>query len=415
MTPLATPLDRIASDYDVVVVGSGYGGGVTASRLARAGKRVLVLERGREYPTGSFPSRLTELRAELMVTGGRFGAGSRPGLYDFRFGEHIHVLTGCGLGGGSLVNAGVALRPDARVFADPSAFPAEIAGDGLIEEGFARAAAWIRPARDPEAGTTTKLAAFAKAGEATIGRPDPAPVAVSFADTVNPAGIGQPACTRCGDCCGGCNVGAKNTVALSYLPDAVAHGAVIATEARVTRLERIGSRWHVHVEPFPADPKAAGSSSGPMAVAADIVVLAAGTLGSTEILLRSRAAGLPLSARLGEGFSANGDIIAFGYNGRERVNAVGIGHPPRDGLDPVGASVTGQIEVADPADLDLGMCVQEGVLPSALGPLLPVSSCRAAVCSAPPMPSSRASMTARSPARIPSSSSATTARAAASC
>src|SRR5450631_2258227 len=115
MAGLSRSLDRLKDRYDVIVVGSGYGGGVAASRLARAGKRVAVLERGREYLTGQFPAKLTDIRAETMLSGGT----GKPGLYDVRLGEHIHVLVGCGLGGGSLVNAGVALRPDPRVFADP--------------------------------------------------------------------------------------------------------------------------------------------------------------------------------------------------------------------------------------------------------------------------------------------------------
>jgi cholesterol oxidase len=103
-----------------------------------------------------------------------------------------------------------------------------------------------------------------------------------------------------------------------------------------------------------------------------MVVLAAGTLGSTEILLRSRARGLALSDRLGERFSANGDIIAFGYGAKVPVNAIGVGHPAKvDGLN-VGAAVSGQIEIVDPDDLAKSVTVQEGVLPSALAPVLPV-------------------------------------------
>ena len=117
--PLASPLSAIQPAYDVVVIGSGYGGGVAASRLARAGQRVCVIEKGKEFPTGSFPSRLPELRRELQLNGGKLRSGSRTGLFDFRLGADIHVLVGCGLGGGSLINAGVALKPDARVFADP--------------------------------------------------------------------------------------------------------------------------------------------------------------------------------------------------------------------------------------------------------------------------------------------------------
>jgi cholesterol oxidase len=102
------------------------------------------------------------------------------------------------------------------------------------------------------------------------------------------------------------------------------------------------------------------------------VVLAAGTLGSTEILLRSREQGLRVSDRLGHGFSANGDIIAFGYGATLPVNAIGVGFPERvAGLD-VGACVSGQIEIVDEDDLAKSLTIQEGVLPSALAPALPL-------------------------------------------
>ena len=360
---LARPLSSLRAHYDVIVVGSGYGGGVAASRLARAGKRVCVLERGKEYPTGSFPTRLTELRAEVMTSG---GAG-KPGLFDVRFGEHMHVLMGCGLGGGSLVNAGVALRPDPRVFADP-VFPDEFSRRGdLIDEGYARAESWLRPAADPTARERVKFRALEKASPALGRAPDPARVVVNFEGGRSAGGVEQPACTRCGDCCGGCNVGAKTTVALTYLPDAVHHGAEVFTQARVERVERKGGAgWRVFFRP-------SGETSAPLSdISADIVVLAAGSLGSTEILLRSREAGLTTSDRLGKNFSANGDIIAFGYGGRETVNAVGVGHPAKADLPPVGASVSGQIILTDPDDLSREMTVQEGVLPSAVGPLLPM-------------------------------------------
>ena len=136
MTRLASPLDRLRPRYDVVVVGSGYGGGVAASRLARMGKRVAVLERGREFVTGEFPARFPDLRGEMQLRGRNMRLGPPTGLYDVRFGADMHVLVGCGLGGGSLINAGVALRPDPRVFRDP-VWPGQIAQDGLIDEGYA--------------------------------------------------------------------------------------------------------------------------------------------------------------------------------------------------------------------------------------------------------------------------------------
>ena len=361
MTRLARPLSQLKSRYDVIVIGSGYGGGVTASRLSRAGKRVAVLERGREFLTGEFPGRFPDLKNELQITTKHLKTGSATGLFDVRVGEDMHVLVGCGLGGGSLVNAGVALRPDARVFAD-EVWPGQIVQDGLLEEGFARAQRWIRPQSHARAHDMTKAQALASAGEA-LGRPCVAPpIAVSFDGGVNAAGIDQPACTLCGDCCGGCNVGAKNTVALTYLPDAARHGAEIFTEVKADRVEKLrDGSWRVHVE----------TAEGAKALEATVVVVAAGTLGSAEIMLRSRAAGLALSDRLGQRFTANGDIIAFGYGAKVPIDAVGVGHPAKIAKD-IGASVSAQLEYRDPEHLENQLCVQEGVIPSALAPVLPL-------------------------------------------
>jgi len=362
---LSSPLSDLERAYDVVVVGSGYGGGVAASRLARAGQRVCVIERGKEFLTGEFPARLPEIRRELQLNGGTLRSGSRTGLFDFRLGADIHVLTGCGLGGGSLVNAGVALKPDARVFAD-SAWPEQVRSDGLLDLGFERASSMLRPARYRDAEALTKYRALQTASEAFNVPPVTAPVVVSFDDVVNPAGVSQPACTLCGDCCSGCNVGAKNTVAMTYLPDAKAHGAAIFTELSVTHVAREEEGWRVHVVP------SNGKDSEASFVDAKTVVLAAGTLGSTEILLRSRERGLGLSDRLGEKFSANGDIIAFALGGKEKVNGVGVGYPPKFVGDAIGACVAGQVELSDGEVLDRSMIIQEGVMPSALAPLLPV-------------------------------------------
>src|SRR5690606_5869397 len=115
-----------------------------------------------------------------------------------------------------------------------------------------------------------------------------------------------------------------------------------------------------------------GAADAERMLSAPVVVLGAGTLGTTEILLRSRANGLALSDRVGERFSANGDIIAFGYGAKIPVNAVGVGFPARvEGME-IGAAVSGQIEIDDASDLSMELRVQEGVLPSALAPALPV-------------------------------------------
>lgn len=368
MSRLASPLSALKHRYDVIVVGSGYGGGVTASRLSRAGKRVAVLERGREIQTGQFPQKFSELKNEFQVTGASFRTGSEQALYDVRLGRDMHVLVACGLGGGSLVNAGVSLVPDRRVFTD-EAWPGQVAQDGFIDEGYRRAEQWLRPASDPRAREMTKYKVLDRAaGEAggTIVAPR---IAVSFEDTVNPAGVTQAACTRCGDCCAGCNVGAKNTVALTYLPDAVRHGAELFTGLKVDAVRKgADGLWHVTA-------RVTGAERGAMpevTIEAPVVVLAAGTLGSTEILLRSRDAGLAVSDKIGQRFSANGDIIAFGYGAKSPVNAVGIGYPAKvEGVE-VGAAVSGQLEYYDAEKLANEVRVQEGALPSAFASVLPV-------------------------------------------
>ncbi|WP_072396381.1 GMC oxidoreductase [Hyphomicrobium sp. CS1GBMeth3] len=367
MPRLSLPGSALKQRYDVIVVGSGYGGGVTASRLARAGKRVAVLERGREIETGAFPQKFSELKNEFQVTGQNFRTGSEQAIYDVRLGRDMHVLVGCGLGGGSLVNAGVSLVPDRRVFAD-EAWPGQIVQDGTLDEGFRRARQWIRPATDPRFREMTKFSVLEAAGRGMDGDPVASPVAVSFEETLNPAGLSQPACTRCGDCCAGCNVGAKNTVAMTYLPDAARHGAELFTGFKVDVVRKgADGIWQVAAKAVGPD-----RSIPEVTIEAPVVVLAAGTLGSTEILLRARAAGLKLSDKLGHRFSANGDIIAFGYGAKPVVNAVGVGHPAKlEGLD-VGVAVSGQLEFRDAETLANQLHVQEGALPSAFASVLPV-------------------------------------------
>jgi cholesterol oxidase len=365
MTGLSRSLEHVRDRYDVIVVGSGYGAGVAASRLSRAGKSVAVLERGREVLAGQFPNRFPDLKNEMQVTSKRLRTGKSSALYDVRLGDDMHVLIGCGLGGGSLINAGVALRPDARVFAD-EVWPGQIVQDGLLDEGFRRARLWLNPQSDPRAPELTKFTTLQAAG-AALGHDIVAPtVTVSFEPNVNVVGIEQPGCTRCGDCCSGCNVGAKNSVAITYLPDAVRHGAELYTHAMVRHVAKAGDGdWEVHVRRLDGE-------GGDCVLRAAIVVLGAGTLGTTEVLLRSQAMGLPLSSRLGHSFSANGDIIAFGYGAREPVNAVGVGFPPKvEGLE-IGASVSGQLEIDDATTLANELRLQEGALPSAIAPVLPV-------------------------------------------
>jgi cholesterol oxidase len=373
MNRLSFPIEQIRDHYTVVVVGSGYGGAIMASRLARAGQSVCVLERGKEFLAGDFPD--TELKAmgELQADTPPLRMGSPLALFDLRVSEDMNAVVGCGLGGTSLINANVALRADPRVLADPR-WPAAFRADlpGLMEESYGRAETMLRPVPYPKGSPALAKLAALETSAAALGVPcTHPPINVCFADGINHVGVEQRACNLCGDCVSGCNTGAKNSVNMNYLPDARNHGAEIFTRAAVRRVERRDDRWLVHYQPQGEGRET--FDAPPLFVSADLVILAAGTLGSTEILLRSREAGLPLSARLGERFTSNGDVMGFGYNNDVPVNGIGLGHHAPEGRKPVGPCIAGLIDLRHTADADQGMVIEEGALPGALGRFLPAA------------------------------------------
>jgi cholesterol oxidase len=149
---------------------------------------------------------------------------------------------------------------------------------------------------------------------------------------------------------------------MNYLPDAKHHGAQIFTECWVTALTPHAGGWHVCI---------AGVDGTERAVDAATVVLAAGTLGSTEILLRSRAQGLRLSSALGRRFSGNGDMVALSYNADVPVNAIGFGKSDPHGREPVGPCSTGIVDARAGHPLDEGMIMVDGAAPGAFAKWLP--------------------------------------------
>jgi cholesterol oxidase len=368
MTYLASPIQEIKPHYEVVVVGSGYGGAIAASRMARAGRRVCVLERGEEWQPGDYPETIAEGLREIQADLPDRRIGRRTALFDFHVNPEISVLVGCGLGGTSLINANVVLPPDPRVFDDP-VWPQALRADvsGRLEEGVRRATEMLRPVPYPDSALPlAKLRAMEKCA-AHLGAPFyRPPIAVTFEDGVNHVGVGQRACSLCGNCVSGCNHGAKNTVLMNYLPDACNHGAEIFTRTRVRDVQRKGGQWLVHFEVL--DPGRRRFGAPLLFVAADLVILAAGTLGSTEILLRSREHGLPLSDQLGEHFSGNADVLGFAYDTADEINCVGVADGAGDGGP--GPCICGIIDLRDGGPLENGMVIEEGALPSPLAPLL---------------------------------------------
>lgn len=367
MTYIATPIDRMSEEYDVVVVGSGYGGAISASRLARAGLKVCLLERGDERQPGDFPESSLEGMRDVQMDWSNRRMGAQNALFDFRVNPDITVLVGCGLGGTSLINANVAIKPDERVWLDPK-WPAALRADveTRLEAGYERAREMLRPAPFPEhLAPPTKFQAMGKSAKHMEAPFFPPPIAVSFEDGMNHVGVEQLACNSCGNCVSGCNRGSKNTLLMNYLPDAHNHGAEIFTGTSVRRVERKGKRWLVRFEESGGLEKFGASS---MFVAAHTVILAAGSLGSTEILLRSREAGLPLSDKVGHGFTGNGDVLGFAYNANQPINGIGVGSA-RPGTGP-GPCITGLIDLRGTEKLDDGMIIEEGVIPSSLAPML---------------------------------------------
>ena len=121
------------------------------------------------------------------------------------------------------------------------------------------------------------------------------------------------------------------------------------------------SGYRVHLEPIGSG---RGAFDAPLLwVDAEVVILAAGALGTTEILLRSRGAGLPASAKIGDRFSADGGLLSFAFDCAEPINSGGLGDEPPDPLNPIGPGITGTIDFRGQAKLDDGWVVQEGSHP----------------------------------------------------
>ena len=370
MKRISSPHADLKPHYTVLVIGSGYGGSIAASRLARAGQSVAVFERGKELLPGEYPDSELEALGEFQVDLPAAHKGNPTGLYDFRINEDLNVFIGCGLGGTSLVNANVVLEPEERVFQDvrwPKGLRDDLAG---LKQGFKRATAKLEAIPYPDTQPELQKYIALEKSAAHLGAPvKHPPIAVTFKDGPNATGIMQNKCTLCGDCVSGCNHGAKNTVLMNYLPDARAYGAEIFTGLSVRYLSRAQGGWRVHFRPLLSGQNA---FDGPeQMITADHVIISAGTLGSTEILLRSAEAGLSLSGQLGHHFTGNGDVLGFAYNADIPIHGIGLGRLPAASQPPVGPTIAGVIDLRHQQDLEDGAVIEDGALPGALASIMP--------------------------------------------
>jgi cholesterol oxidase len=356
-------VDEARPAYGAVVIGSGYGGGVAASRLARMGLRVAVLEQGRHWRPGDFPTTAKARRKTTRLTGRAPKLGDPSGLYYLSVGKGLTVFGASGLGGGSLINAGIALRPDLTRLRE-AGWPDAVVNDGLLSVGIGLAEEMLGVAPVPRPERFLKFAGMCKAAEAS-GRAVQLPsMTISHTSGPNVAGVMQDACRHCGDCWSGCNVGAKNTVGVTYIADAINHGASVFCEGRAQSISKTASGWEVVVQ----DQSRQGTS---FCIRSPIVVLAAGTLGTNELLLRAKRQGLALSEKLGENFSANGDDLVVAGSLKAPVNAVATGFPSQG---PPGAAPVGPHSMAliDLGDEDGPVWVHDGTMLTMMAALAPL-------------------------------------------
>lgn len=346
------------NSYEAIIIGTGFGGAITGCRLAKKwpGGQVLILERGKRYPMGSFARAPHDVAKAFWMLSDEQAPRPRKireavkkvgdeshGMFDVRNYEHMDVLIAAGLGGGSLIYANVFMIPPDQIFDDR--WPASCKRPMLLPYyTIAKEVLGSRPipvnTGDPRREILrTKL--FGEVARKNGRKSELVDLNVFFGnDFKNPTLIGhqernrygalQTSCFYCSECVIGCNYHAKNTLDLNYLYVAAhRYQAVVHTEHLVTKI--------VPLSVSGADaPEASGEHGyrvyfrdlcsavpGVQSATAKRVIVSAGSLGSTELLLRCKEQfrTLPrISDRLGQSFSGNGDFLSFILDSKEAAN-----------------------------------------------------------------------------------------------
>jgi cholesterol oxidase len=340
----------VGKRFDAIVVGSGFGGAVTACRLAEAGASVLVLERGRRWTTEEYPRR----PGDPWVYDHAHPA-KHHGWLDLRSYRGMTVAMGAGVGGGSLCYSSVVMPADADYFA--AGWPAEVTRAEL-DPYYAKVQAMLAVRKIP-GGQHTKRQQLLKRAAERVGyadRFDSVPLAIAFDPEwsydlpdpldvrhsrrfVNEQGAHQGTCVHLGNCDIGCDVRAKNTLDLNYIPAAEAGGAEIRPLHLVRAIEPEAAGYKVLFDRIDGDRLVPGAER------ADRVVLAAGSLGSTELLLRCRDQHRTLpgvSRVLGTRWSANANFFSSGTYGPDVEVNQSIGPTIASGIDLMDGVVQGQ-------------------------------------------------------------------------
>jgi cholesterol oxidase len=318
----------MAHDFDAVVIGSGFGGAVTACRLAEAGYRVLILERGRRWDVTDYPRE----PGDAWIWDQEHPETDN-GWIDFRIFPRMAVLQGAAVGGGSLIYANVSVEAKPDLFTEgwpPEITPAE------LRAYYDKVGAMLRiqPVPSNQWPARTRLVKEAADNTGYADRFRLLDLAVSFDEGwhygledphhvrhsktfINPQGQEQGTCVHLGNCVVGCDVKAKNTLDLTYIAWAERHHAEVRPLHLVRYIVPLETGYRVFFDRLERGRLTRGS------VTARIAVLAAGSLNSTEILLRCRDEykTLPnLSPFLGRNWSANGDFLTPAFHFGRRVS-----------------------------------------------------------------------------------------------
>jgi len=334
---------------EAVVIGSGFGGAVSCCRLAQKWPgQVMLLERGKRYPKGSFPRSPNDFAENFWAPADDrvprpSALRKRPlnGLFDIRNYRKMDAVVSAGLGGGSLIYANVFLEPPEWVFKDswPAGWSQQKLSSYYKVARSVLGARTIPPSTDEPRRQVRRQQLFADFAAAEKRPSRLADICVFFGNDYsyqggalplpigeqekNRFGAAQTSCTYCGECDVGCNLHAKNSLDLNYLHAAEQwHGAAIRTECvvdRIVPLNASGAEDSTAAGQFGYRVHYRDGDNQPQAVSARRVIVAAGTLGSNELLLRCRDefGCLPrLSRQLGERFSGNGDFVAIVAEGQ---------------------------------------------------------------------------------------------------
>lgn len=353
------------SEFDTIVIGSGFGGAVMACRLQEKGARVLVLERGRRWAVQDYPS-----VSQQDWLWDEDEPEQQNGWIDFRNFGDMSIVQGAGVGGGSLIYANVSIEARPDVF--ERGWPQAIRYNTLAPH-YATTGDMLGVATLPDNQWTDRTRLMRDAAEA-IGAPERfmmVPQAISFDPDfsydrdlpfdqrhskrfTNAHGKTQGTCVHCGNCDIGCPVLAKNTLDLNYLARAEQLGAEIRPLHQVRWIKPVAGGYQVHVRNL------AAGGRGETLTAVRVVV-SAGSVGSTELLLRCRDQyrTLPnLSRRLGKGWTSNGDFLTPAiYRDRE--------------VSPTqGPTISSAIDFLDGSQGGARFLVEDGGYPDVLGNIL---------------------------------------------